>query len=266
MVNKIVAPFLVAFFVVVSAIYVFMLGGQSHGFLSNLLFLVPPALAVVVGMRSASVYGLRNAHGNALFLLALGFAAWLVGEAIWFYLRVILNVDPFPSLADIFYLIGYPLLFIGLLIELGQEKISLRDFNPFLWTLMGVSAAVVGFLVLYFGVFLAYDPTVPLLDNLIAMSYGVGDFVLILPTVLILRTTLDYQKGKLYAPWLFLFFGLALTLIADVLYAIFIDQYSSSLWPYTLIDLFWIAGYLSLANGFFGIRSVISSAHRRLQK
>lgn len=261
-----VAAFLAGFFVIVTAIYVFMIGGESHGFLSNLLFLIPPAFAVAAGMRAASVYGLKNAHGSALFLLTLGFAAWLVGEAIWFYLRVIRNVDPFPSLADFFYLVGYPLLFIGLLIELGQEKISLRDFNPFIRTMLAVSASVVGFAVLYFGVFLAYDATAPLMDNLIAVSYGVGDFLLILPAVLILKTTLDYQRGKLYSPWLFLFFGLALTLIADVLYAIFIEQYSSSLWPYTMIDLFWIAGYLSLANGFFGIRSIISFAHRRLQK
>lgn len=264
--KKLFPFFLIGFLAVTSAIYVFMLGGSSHALLTNGLFLLPPALASLTGLGAAAIYGFSNPHGRTHLLLSLGFIAWFIGEVIWFYLRVILNVDPYPSAADIFYLVGYPLLFAGLFNELRQQKISLKDFDPFVRIVLGFAAVIVGFLVFYFGVFQAFDPSVTVMENLITMSYGLGDLVLIVPAVLILKTTLDYQKGKLFSPWMYLFAGLFLTLVADVLYAVFNDLYSSSVWPYTLIDLFWIAGYLSLAYGFFSVISVIESAHQRLQK
>lgn len=265
-VHRLVQWALFSFFVISSVFYVLMLGGEANRFITNALFLVPPFLAVALGLGAMQVYGWRNAHGLSLGLLSLGFGSWFVGEVIWFVLRIIMNIDPYPSVADIFYLLGYPLLFIGLLLELKEQRLEIRDIDPFTRTLVVFFLFVLYAFVLYFQLFLAYDPSASLIENFTAISYGLGDFVLIIPAVLVLKTTLDFQKGRLYTPWLAVFTGLFLTLIADLLYSIYTEQYSATLFPYNLIDLFWIGGYLALAYGFFGIRSVIESAHKRLEK
>src|SRR5258708_2576911 len=95
-------------FTAIAVVYIFRLGGTQNKVITNVLYLIPPAIATIIGLSTARMYGVKNAHGRSILSLSLGIGSWLIGETIWFVLRFIFNINPFPSAADFFYLIGYP--------------------------------------------------------------------------------------------------------------------------------------------------------------
>ena len=52
--------------------------------------------------------GLDGLLGKAYAALAIGISFWFIAEMIWTYYQVGLGIEsPFPSVADLFWLIGY---------------------------------------------------------------------------------------------------------------------------------------------------------------
>jgi signal transduction histidine kinase len=75
------------------------------------VFSVAALVATVVGIRRY-----RPARSHHWWLFAAGLAMWCLGDAYWDCYRWILKTQaPYPSIADIAYWCGYPLLIAGLL-------------------------------------------------------------------------------------------------------------------------------------------------------
>jgi hypothetical protein len=67
--------------------------------------------------------------------------------------------------------------------------------------------------------------------------------------------------------YLYLFFALVLTLIADLGFALYTDQYvAGAWWLKNTLDLLWILGYLYWALGFGSLAISFSDAQQRLAK
>ncbi len=81
----------------------------------DVLYLVPIAAAAVLAPLAA-----RRARGRARTfwaLVAVSNLTWLVGEVIWAWIEVVQNREaPFPSLADVFYLLSYLVLLPAVLL------------------------------------------------------------------------------------------------------------------------------------------------------
>jgi hypothetical protein len=77
--------------------------------------LAPPVDSRVVAWRVAVQKELDPRLRRAWFLLGLGSFSFWLGNVTWTYLENVLQVQPFPSIADIFFLGSYPLLLWGLL-------------------------------------------------------------------------------------------------------------------------------------------------------
>ncbi|AEV83579.1 signal peptide protein [Actinoplanes sp. SE50] len=67
------------------------------------------ALAVLAGVRLH-----RPERARAWYWLSAGQAATVTGDLLWEYFQYIAHQDPFPSVADVFYLSAYPMLAAGL--------------------------------------------------------------------------------------------------------------------------------------------------------
>ena len=258
---------LILFFIITLLVYLFELGGGSNDLLTNILYLIPPLLAVWAGVYIVRTYGSKNIHGKALTYITMGLGAWLIGEIIWIIFEFILVIDPFPSIADFFYLIAYPFLLIGLIKEIKTGKI---EWTPKSRAVILIISLLLTLVVIYFGIYLAYDLEATFLENSIAIFYGIGDIALIIATMLVLMLALEYKEGKLFFCWLYFFIGMALTLIADILFAIYTEPYEAGIGLYYNIDLIWILGYLffaySLFTAGFVIREIPKSFLEKLQK
>ena len=65
--------------------------------------LASAASAFLVSRR----YSKSKVFGRAYFFLGLGFSLWFIGDLIYFYYSYVLETDPYPSIADIFYFTLY---------------------------------------------------------------------------------------------------------------------------------------------------------------
>jgi hypothetical protein len=230
------------------------------------IYLSTSGIAVIGGIFALVTYGFKGPRTTTLFLLTMGIAYWFIGDTLFSYYQFILKIDPFPSLADAFYLTAYPFLLFGLINEVKAAKANWGRFNQPIAFLFGISATLLAIVVSYFGIFLAYDAKETLFANIIAMSYGVGDLLLILANMFVLILVWEFRGGKLSRVWLTLFVSFVLTLIADILFALFTVQYKAEMWFYkSLLDSLWMLSYLIFAYALFDLSFSLTDAFQRIK-
>jgi hypothetical protein len=66
--------------------------------------LIPSIFAFLVARR----YWGAEVFGKAYFALGLAYLMTFIGEIVWSYYQVVLQEDPYPSIADIFFFAFYP--------------------------------------------------------------------------------------------------------------------------------------------------------------
>ncbi|MFH0830494.1 MAG: hypothetical protein V1895_00315 [Parcubacteria group bacterium] len=244
--SRITALVLIAFMLLAVAVYVATPLTQTGYVIRNIFYLSAPLIAILFGYIAIWNYGVPNRHALSLFFIVVGLSLWFVGESIFFSYTLV-NVDPFPSIADLFYILGYIPLAIGFFRELNILKVKLSGLET-LTTLLA-AGLFVG-LVLYFGLVVAFDSSWGWLASTVSISYNFGDVVLILTILPVLIFVYRHRKGRVVQPWLWYVVALLLTLIADILYSNFSDYYDVLDPLATQIDLIWIVSYLCFGYGF----------------
>ncbi len=251
------------FFVEVMAVYWFKLGFDNI-VLRETLYLIPPVFAIIAGIVAIRTFGLVSSRSFTLLLLTAGISFWFFGELLFNYYGYVLYIDPFPSAADIFYLLAYPMFFWGLVNEIHVSQVSWKNISKPTLFLFSLVALLLASGIGYFGIYQAYTPTELFLTNVVAIGYGVGDLILIFATMLLLVLVWEFRGSRLSKVWLLLFIGFLLTLIADILFAIYVTEYSMQIWFYkSLLDSFWMAGYLFLALALFEFSFSIQDTYQK---
>jgi len=189
--------------------------------------------AIVVGVRTH-----RPPRRLPWVLLAVGVLSWAVGDLIWSVWDHILHIEPFPSVADAFYLFGYPAL-AGCLYQISRVRRRNRDHGPMLDSLVvGVVVAFVLWVALVEPTWTGSAGTT--LGRLVGVAYSVGDVILLVQVVHLTAATV------VRSPSLRLITGaFSLTLLGDVFYQ------SSFYLPVleqrvSLLDTTWLVAYLLL--------------------
>lgn len=257
---------------ILTVIYIAVLSSYWLGFSINtiiptrdFLYLFTPLAAVLGGVFSLRIYGIKGKRMVTLLLLTAGIASWFIGDGIYDYYQYILNTNPFPSVADYFYIIGYPLLFFGLINEIRTNHIHWREkYSKVLFPLLIVLCVFIT-MVGYFGVYLAYNAQESFFVNIIAMSYGLGDLVLIITNMLVLRLVLEFRGGKLSKVWIGIFISFISTLIADILFAIYTPSYKTNVGIFkNLIDSLYMLSYLLFAYSLFNFGLTIKEINKKI--
>ncbi|MBU0660621.1 hypothetical protein KKG22_00395 [Patescibacteria group bacterium] len=213
-------------------------------------YLFFPVLAIVSGFMLARMYGVKNKNGQILLLFTAGLVCWTLGETIWYMFEQYLAVDPFPSSADVFFLLGYPLLLMALLKKFRLLDITTKQLRAFVAWPYKVIVLLAIVLVSYFGIYGAYDMDSSFLENIMAMSYGVGDLVLIVAAIIAGVGVFMYKGGKFARFWRGIVIAFVFFLLADIFFGIYNTPYEEALRPYIYIDLFWIFGYVIFSYSF----------------
>ena len=168
--------------------------------------------------------------GFGLFFLALGDVAWFILD--------LLGQEPFPSIADILYILYYPLFGIGLLIipvERKTEKLkSIFDF-----CIVSAAVATIVWIFLLKPVILSGGSPI---EVLVSAIYIVGDFMVLF----ILIDLIMNKIGSLKSRAITIFFaGIIVLLLSDLLFSY--GEFYGFYYSGCLLDLGWIIGYLLLA-------------------
>ena len=225
-------------------------GLEDYYLLLQLIFLAPLIVAILVGFLVVKEYSLKTTHGKAFLLLTLGFLFFLAGEITWVIFGEFLGIDPFPSIADVFYLLAYPSLFIGLLIEIKDAKL---DFNKKKIGMLLFSFVALGVIFLNFTVLQQIESNLSFLDNLISALYGVGDIILVLMSLLLFLVIFEYRHGRIFRCWTWILFNFLAMLAADLIFAAFYEFYEVSILVTAVADILWMLSY-----GLFAIGMICS--------
>ena len=233
--------------------------------LTEILYLVAPITAFLTGVFLLKNIGMKNSLGGSLFFLVLGMLSFSIGEGIWFFLDYIMGMDPYPSIADFFLLIIFPISLVGLVMKIKTEKIN-WTFSFFKKSLPIISILLIlTILVFYFGIFNAYMPEDGLASNLVSMLYGVGDLILIFACFLVLIITIEYRGGKMFSPWSIVTLCYSVLLVADVLFSSNRNNYDSSLVLKTIIDCIWMLGYFIFGIGMLDFLDLIHEQQKKIK-
>ncbi|NJC74333.1 GGDEF domain-containing protein, partial [Planosporangium thailandense] len=188
-------------------------------------------IAVVVGVRLH-----RPARPVLWYLLAVGQSAMTVGDGMFDYFKFVAHINPYPSPADLSYLMYYPMTAAGLFVLIrsrtaGRDRAGLLD-AAVIATGMGLLSWV--FLMQP----LAADSTRSVLTRFVDLAYPAGDVLMVAMLARVLTTpgarTISYRMIAVSA---------VLQMAADVTFNVLntLTGYESG--P---VDDVWLASYVLL--------------------
>lgn len=218
---------------------------RNFAMVTDLAYQLVSFFAMIVAWRIAFTRQFDGRLRRAWFVLGLAVLAQTLGDSLWFYLEVIQQQQPFPSVADIFYLSFYPLALIGLLTLPSSPLKPAERERVFLDLAI---LLITAWMAIWFFII---SPTTAQyengrLDQILAAAYPVGDLVLLGGIFTLLFRG---AEGTVRSMLLLYFTGLALNVAGDLAYAFASLQgnYVSGGW----MDVSWIMAY-----GFFGLAAL----------
>lgn len=249
----IIAGLLVVLYVLIN---LFVIGGD--GFVINLNNLIAPLLAIVTTIFAIRLFlqVRSNARSRVLWggLLA-GWALWTIAETIWFVYGFLNQDVPYPSIADLFWVIGYIPLGIGLFSRLQEMPMRLTGLQKLALWASSLLTVIISIAFVILPVFQEYDAS-NRLASIITIIYPLADLVLL---VSVLRLLFVYRSGDYGLGWDMLIAGFVLMTIADLVFAYatplnlyYPDQKANLIStlgnsvPYNLSYLVWVFGLYAL--------------------
>ncbi|MBI3174890.1 MAG: EAL domain-containing protein [Chloroflexi bacterium] len=174
------------------------------------------SLSAFVAMTFAAYWSSRldRRLGRSWTFFALAMFGWMLGDLLWLILELGYGLSPYPSIADFFYLIAYPLFLTGVLLFPRQPGIG--EGLRWLWLdvlIIMLSAAGV-FWNLSLSEAFRLPPSPAFL--LASAAYPLGDLMLVLSITLIL---FQPRLPQWFAALSWMLAGQVLTALADILFS-----------------------------------------------
>lgn len=212
------------------------------------------AFAVVAALAIAKRLMPSEPLRKQVLAIGLGMAALVAGDVVYWLIESVMGLEPYPSVADVFYLLSFPLLGGGLVLALRAFSRGLRPVAP-----IAASAAVSALVtaVLWVPVFrpLASDSNVSMLEKALGMAYPLGDLWLLLFPALALALALGrFGGGRLALPWVVIAAGSFVMVATDTVYTLL--DYSGSYVSGSLVDAGWWLAYAAMGLGLVALAEV----------
>lgn len=198
---------------------------------------IPASVAVfsfIVARRHAGT----RVYARAYNMLAIAFLSMLFAEITYFVYEQFLDLEPYPSIADVFFFVFYPLIIFYLII-------NIRFFTPKLSKLGILTIIVIPVIATSTYVGLTFE------------DFGSFDFYYGIIFVAAASSTLGlainaaniFRGGLVSTAWLVLVLGITINLIGDVWY-----YYSEVIESYSLehpVNLCWYSAYLLILYALY---------------
>ena len=229
--------------------FVYLIGQLSSEFIlvfSNIIFVATGGFAVLVSFWIMTRYAKHNPKpmfSMAWVSFSSGLFMWFIGEVFWAIYVLFLQVDPFPSFADVLYLGGYfPMFLMGFLVL----KLFGPAFSKKMLTLqLGISIAV--------SAVVSYALVVPIAQSsedvattALAAAYPILDIGLFALTLTLL---LVFFKGSIGKAWFLITLGFILNIIADLAFTY--AELQGFFYEGHPLELFWLWGYVAFMLGMY---------------
>jgi len=211
-----------------------------------------PLFAAVIIAVAASV-GLKQGIGRQWLLLGLGVAMFAVGDVLWAAFELFLEIDPYPSIADIFYTAEYAFFLAAIVMAVISYSGLVKTRTA---VLIGGATAILGVGAIYallLGpyIFPAGTAELGFWGLVVSTLYPVGDVVFMLAPALTLAIVVaQLGAGRLARPWWAVVAGALVFAFADTFYS-YADWAGTGVTP--AMDMGWI-----VANLLFAVAALVA--------
>jgi len=205
--NKEQKIFLIIMFVAAINLIANYFGEEIAIVVGNFMYIPAAGSLVVVSGLVLKRLGMSGKHGTSLIAL-VGFAiCWFIAEMVWMVHELYLKIDPFPSTADIFYLVGYPFLLMFLISYLEPVK---EGITKEMLALSSLASIVLLASSLY--IILNEETQMDSFEFAIAVGYPIADAIVLIPSLL---GVVLFFRGKVNFMWSLVCLGIISLYIAD---------------------------------------------------
>ena len=182
-------------------------GEETATIVGNLMYIPAAGSLLAVSIIVLQRLGTSGKHGTALIAL-VGFAiCWFFAEIIWILQELYFKIEPFPSTADLFYLVGYPflLMFVISYLEPLKDGITKEILA------LAILAAII---VLVSSLYVVFNEDEELSNYEFALlaGYPIADAIVLVPALL---GVVLFFKGKINFMWTLFFVGIISLYVAD---------------------------------------------------
>jgi diguanylate cyclase len=187
----------------------------------------------------ASIWANRSSHNAPWVLFALGQASFLTADVIYYVLETHTGTVPFPSVADGFYLLMYPLVIAGLALKIRRRSNGTKDWAGLIDA--GIFAIAL-FSALWVLVMDAYVPIAgqATAERFISLAYPVMDLA-----VLFMAIRLAVITHKTHRSLALIMAAVGSLVIADIQYGVL--NAADSFQTGGMVDAFWLGFYVLFA-------------------
>lgn len=211
------------------------------------------AIVAVTGM-SLAVRSFKSFDQTKLawILLLAGSISFFLAESTYAILELALQVDVnevFPTLADLFWMVGYLPFITGLVLLIYGYKKSGLAFGKKWKYLLGLALVLILITRLSYILFIPImqDDELSSLAKMAYLYYPIADIFLIIPAAILAYITSLFDQGRISRPWQYITLGFLAMIIADILYSYlsWINAYG----PGNYVDVCFNLGYLLIGLG-----------------
>jgi hypothetical protein len=193
--------------------------------------------------------GVRESVGKQWLLLGAGVAMYAIGDVIWTVLELFMGIDPYPSIADIFYTAEYVFFLAAIFLAIRSYRGIVKLRVPLIYGVVVAAAGLAAVYSLLLRPYIFADSAG--LELLVSTLYPVGDVVFMLaPVVSLALVVAQLGAGRLARPWWVVVAGALVFALSDSFYS-YADWAGTGLTP--AMDMGWL-----VANLLFAVAAVVA--------
>lgn len=208
--------------------------------------IVNPLVASIASFWVSKRYWGSKVFGKAYFALGCALAMLFLGEVTWYTYLFVLDIEPYPSLADYFFFGLYPLAATHIILNVRFFKTKI-DLSQKIW----ITAIPILVITIY-----SYLAMQEIGEANIEFYYSLG-YVVGSSSVLALTIVgaMVFRGGVVGVAWLLLLIGILLLTAGDVWFSYLeiLEAYVSG----HPVELLWYAGYWTITYALYKHKKVI---------
>ena len=216
-------------------------GKETATVFTNWIFLPIPGALVVLSIISMKKIGITGSHGKSWISFAVFSIMWFVAEQVWMVLELVYHQKPFPSIADFFYIAGYPAYFIFTILYL-------KPFKNAITRKMVIASSLVAIAVLVPNLYMAFENNSDEDKFSIALGalYPILDAIVLIPALI---GVVLFFGGKVNFLWTLMLIGIIIEVMADTAFQYF--SLDDSYYTGHPVDILFLWSYILLAFGVY---------------
>lgn len=210
---------------------------ESDALIYGFSMIIPLAVSIFAFVTSRRYSG-TLVYSRAYVMLGIAFLLMFFAELTYFVYEQILDLDPYPSIADVFFFAFYPMILAYLIINLKffAPQISKGGYAVILGTPVMATLTYVYLTMSDFGSFDFYYGIIFIAAASITLGVSI-------------HTAKIFKGGLIGTAWLILLIGIIINVIGDVWY-----YYIEVIGEYSLADpvnLCWYSAYLMILYSLY---------------